>query len=92
MQSGSEYTIGQSYKDLCHDYGVPGHLTFDGPIAQVGKNTLFMKTINKYGTRYNVSIPRRPNENPTEGAICKIKNRWYRIMLKNKVLKGVKSK
>ena len=44
-----------------------------------------MKTINKYGTKYNVSSPRRPNENPTEGAIREINNRWYRIMLKNKV-------
>ena len=46
-----------------------------------------MKKINKYGTRYNVSSSRRQNENPTEKAIRGIKNRCYRIMLKNKVPK-----
>ena len=44
-----------------------------------------MKTINKYGTRYQVSSPIRPNKNPTEEAIREIKKIWYRIMLKKKV-------
>ena len=46
-----------------------------------------MKTINKYFTRYHVSSPIIPNENPVEGAICEIKKKWYRVMLKNKVQK-----
>ena len=46
-----------------------------------------MKIINKYGTRYHVSSPRRQNDNPPEGAIREIKKIWYRIMLKNKVPK-----
>ena len=61
MQAGSGDTIGKSYKDFCHDYGVPEHLTFGGSIAQIVKNKLFMKMIKKYGTRYHVSIPRRSN-------------------------------
>ena len=61
MQAGSSYTIGQSYKYFCCDYGIPEHLTFYGVIAKVGKNTLYMKTINKYGTRYHVSSPIIPN-------------------------------
>ena len=85
LREGSVDTIGQSCKYFCHDYGVPDHLNFDGAIAQVGKNTLFMKTIKWYSTRYHVSSPRRPDKNPTEGTICEIKKRWYRIMLKNKV-------
>ena len=60
-----------------HDYGVPKQLAFDGTIAQIGNNELFMKSINKYGTKYCVSSPRRPNENPTEGSIRAIKKRWY---------------
>ena len=32
-----------------------------------------MKTINKYGTRYHVLSPRKPNENPMEGSIAKEK-------------------
>ena len=87
MRAGSGDTVGKSYKFLCHNYGVPEHLTFDVAISQVGKNTLFLKIINKYRTRYHFSIPRRPNQNPKEGAIREIKKRCYRIMLKNKVPK-----
>ena len=44
-----------------------------------------MNTINKYGARYHVSIPRIPNKNPTERKIYEINKIWYRIMLNNKV-------
>ena len=87
MRSEPGDTIGQSYKDLCHDYVVPEHLNFDVAIAQVDKNTLFMKTINKYDMRYHISIPIIPNDKPTEGAIREIKKKWYRIIIKNKVPK-----
>ena len=46
-----------------------------------------MKTINKNGTRYHISSPRRLNKNPTEGTIREIRKIWSRIMLKNKVPK-----
>ena len=85
IQAASGDTIGQSYKDFCHDYCVPNHLTFYGAIAQICKNTQFMKTMNKYGTRYHVSSPRRPNDNPTERVIRKMKKVWHIILLKNKV-------
>ena len=64
MRAGSGDSIGQSYKYLCHEYGVPEHLDFDGVIAQVGKNTPFMKMINKYEPRYHVSSPIRPKKEP----------------------------
>ena len=73
MRAGPGNKIGQSYKQFCHDYGLPDHLNFGGSISKVGNNTLFMKTINKYGTRYHVSIPRRLNKNPTKDAIREIK-------------------
>ena len=68
-REGSGVTIGQSYKYFCHDYCIPEYLNFYGDIAQVGKNTLFMKTINKYGTVYHVSSPIISKKNPMEGAI-----------------------
>ena len=61
------------------------HLTFDGAMAQVGKNTKFMKTIKEYEIDYHVSAPRQPNENPSEGQIRELKRRWYRIMTKRNV-------
>ena len=69
MRAGSGDKIEKTYKDFCHEYGVPEHLTFDAATAQIGNTTMFMKTISMYGTRYHVSSPRRPNQNPTEGAI-----------------------
>ena len=73
MQKGSGDTIEQSYKCFCHDYVIPDNLTFYREISQIGKNTLFMKTINRHGMRYHVSSTRRANINPAEGAICEIK-------------------
>ena len=40
-----------SYRNFSHDFGIPEHLTFDGYSAQVGRNTLFMKTVRKYDTQ-----------------------------------------
>ena len=87
MTAATGQNIGQSLKDLAHDYGVPDHLTFDGAQAQVGRGTVFMQTIRKYDTKYHVSAPRRPNENPAEGSIRQLKMRWYRVMVKKKVPK-----
>ena len=50
MQAGSRDIVGQSYKDFCHDYGIPAHLTFDEATEKIVENTLFMKLINNYGT------------------------------------------
>ena len=76
--------MGYSYIDFSHDFGITEHLTFDGYSAQVGQNTLFMKTVIKYDTQYHISSPCRPNENPDEVSIKELKKRWYRIMLKKK--------
>jgi hypothetical protein len=87
MTAATGQLIGQSLKDFSHDFGVPEHLTFDGAQAQVGKDTLFMKTVRQFDIKYHVSAPRRPNENPAEGSIRQLKMRWYRVMMKKKVPK-----
>ena len=89
MTAASGQLIGQSLKDFTHDFGIPNHLTFDGAQAQVGKGTLFMKTVKQYDIKYHVSAPRRPNENPAEGSIGQLKMRWYRVMMKKKVPKRI---
>ena len=89
MTAASGQLIGQSLKDFAHDFGIPNHLTFDGAQAQVGKGTLFMKTVKQYDIKYHVSAPRRPNENPAEGSIRQLKMRWYRVMMKKKVPKRI---
>ncbi len=77
--------IGHSLRDFIHEYGIPNKLTFDGAQAQVGRNTLFMKTIRDARIHYHVSQPRRPNENAAEGAIREIKKRWYRLQDKKAI-------
>ena len=79
--------VGQTLLNFVHDYGAPEHLTFDGAQVQVGKNTLFQKTLRKHHIDYHGSSPRRPNENPTEGFIREIRRRWHRIMVRKKVPK-----
>lgn len=80
-------TIGQSYVDFSNDFGVPEYLTFDGAMAQMGKGTLFMKSIKKFDTMFHVSSPRRPNQNLVESTIREVKRKWYRLMLRKKVPK-----
>ena len=87
MHRATGDTIGQSYVDFSHDFGIPEHLTFDGAMAQTGKGTLFMKSIKKFDTDYHVSAPRRPNQNPAELSIRELKKKWYRIMRRKKVPK-----
>ena len=77
--------VGQSLNDFIFDYGAPNHLTYDGAAVQVGKNTVFQDTIRKAHILYHVSGPRRPNENPAEGAIRDIKMRWYRLQTKKNI-------
>ena len=85
MERATGDTIGTSYLNFCHDFGVPEFLTFDGATAQVGKNTLFMRSLKKHQSQFHVSSPRRPNENPAEACIRETKKRWYRIMHRQKV-------
>ena len=85
MKGATGDSIGYSLLNFAHEFGAPEELIFDGAQAQVGPNTLFMKTLRKLFIKYHVSSPRRPNENPSEGGIRELKKRWYRIMIKKKV-------
>ena len=77
--------VGRSLNDFIFDYGAPSHLTYDGAAVQVGAKTAFQDTIRRANIDYHVSAPRRPNENPAEGAIRDIKMRWYRLQAKKNV-------
>ena len=71
--------IGQSINDFIYEWGVPEHLTFDRAMAQRGRNTPFMKAIQKHNIDWHVSQPRTPKENPAEGSIREVKRRYYRM-------------
>ena len=85
MNRVNNETVGQSLNDFIFEYGAPSHLTYDGAAVQVGSRTTFQDAIRKANISYHVSGPRRPNENPAEGAIRDIKLRWYRLQAKKNV-------
>ena len=87
MQSTKGEAIGDSLYNFVHDFGAPEHLTFDGFQSQVGRNTKFRRGLRHYNIDWHVSAPRRPNKNPAEGTICKIKCRFYQVMHKKSVPK-----
>ena len=77
--------IGNTLRDFVNNFGVPQHLTFDGYSSHVCKGSLFMKTVRKCNIDFYISGVRRPNENPAEGSIRQIKQRWYHIMTKKQI-------
>ena len=77
--------VGYSLNDFVSDYGAPEHLTYDGAAVQVGRHTLFQKSLRKYQIKNHVSAPRRPNENPAEASIREVKKRWYRLQAKKNI-------
>ena len=58
MVSSTGELLGYFYRDFRHDFGIPEHLTFDGYSEQVGRNTLFMKTVINmtHSTIYQVLV------------------------------------
>ena len=73
-------SLGETLDNFVHDFRPPSHLTFDSHQSQVGKKTRFFKSLHKYKIDHHVSAPRRPNENPAEGTIHKIKRHFYTMM------------
>lgn len=85
MARANNENVGYSLQSFVNDYGAPEHLTYDGATVQVGRKTIFQNAIRKYEIKTHVSGPRRPNENPAEGAIREIKRRWYRLKEKKNI-------
>ena len=79
MSSSNGAQIGQTLNDFIHEWGVLESLTFDGAMAQVGRNTAFMKIINGHQIDWHVSQPRTPKENSEEDSVREVKKRYYRM-------------
>ena len=46
---------------------------------------LFIQNVRKYSISYHVTEPYRPNHNFAEGAICKMRKKWYLITVQKSV-------
>src|SRR5210317_309608 len=79
--------IGPTLPRFISDFGIPEKLTMDGAAVQTGRKTTFMDTIRRATIDYHVSGPYRPEENPAEGGIRELKQRFYRLMIKHGIPK-----
>jgi hypothetical protein len=72
---------------FCKEFGVPKKLTFDGLKEQCKPGTWFMKQIHTHDITYHISEADLHNQNPAEGVIGKIRQKWYRLMVWQRVPK-----
>ena len=82
MTSANGKNVGHILIDFMHEFGAPAHLTYDGTVVQVGKGTTFQKTLQKADIKRMFFTPRRPNENPAEATIHRLKLRFIELQKK----------
>ena len=75
LESANGENVGYNLSKFVSDYGAPEHLTFDGAVVQVDRNTNFQNTIRNNDIKSHVSAPHRPNESTAEGNIREIKKK-----------------
>ena len=69
--------VGEALRVFCQEFGVPERLKMDGAPDQVGRNSAFMKEVQKQGIDFQVIEPERHNQNPAEGIIREIRHKWF---------------
>ena len=77
----------EALRIFCQEFGVTDKLTFDGSQEHNNKRTEFMHQIRRNDIDYHVIEPERHNENPAEGVIQEVRRKWYRTMIRKRVLK-----
>ena len=78
---------GEELRVFCQEFGVPERLTMDGSKEQIGSNSEFMHQIRNNGIDFHVIEPEQHNQNPAEGVIREIRQKWFRVMFRKKVPK-----
>ena len=57
-------------------------MIYDGAQEQVGPGTKLQANLRKYGIHGHTSERERSNQNPEEGVIRELRNKWYREMFR----------
>jgi hypothetical protein len=76
---------GAVLRQFVRDHGVPEKLTSDRAAEQTGSRTEFMRSIRKYVINHHLSKPHRSKQNRAESVIRKVKQKWFRHMVKRRV-------
>ena len=61
-------------------------LVCDGYKEQTAKGTHFMKEVRKNGIDLQVTETDHHNQSKVEGMITEMRKKWFRVMIRNKVL------
>ena len=69
--------VGQALRVFCQEFGVSERLTMDGAPDQVGRNSAFMKEVQKQEIDFQVIEPECHNQNSAEGIIREIRRKWF---------------
>jgi hypothetical protein len=76
---------GQALKTIVLELGVPEELTIDGSKEQNMPGTDFMKCCRRNNIKVHRAKPERPNQNPAEGVILKVRRWWFQPMIRKRV-------
>ena len=72
-------------RTFCLEFVVPENLTCDGSKEQTGKKTEFIKQVSRNDIKLHVIDPDRHNQNPCEGVIREVQQKWFRTMIRGRV-------
>ena len=80
---------GEALGEFINNFGIPREIVMDGARDQSGNKSAMMQRIKKYDIKAKVCEPERHYQNRSESAVRELKSKWYRIIVKNKVPKGL---
>ena len=72
----------ESLEKFVKEYGAPDKMIYDGSGEQTGRKTEFQRLMRKYEIKGHASEPERSNQNPVEGCIRELRQRWYHTIFR----------
>ena len=76
---------GESLRTFVNEHGVHADLTSDSSKEQTNKRNKFIKQVQKNDINHHVIEPDRHNQNPVEGVIRELRQKWFRVMVRKQV-------
>ena len=80
---------GDALKEFIADFGVPDKVVMDGASERTGRKTMFMQQLRKHHIDFHITEPECYNQSKAKGVIREIRKKWFRVMTKSAVLKGL---
>ena len=81
----SKIKAGYALCTFVNDHRVPDGLTYDGSKENTNKHTNFIKQVRNNDINHHVIEPNQHNQNPVEGVIIELRQKWFRVMVRKRV-------